>query len=271
MKWGFLCFFLFVLILIMFYTMFEPERYDFVKYIGQWSSRFQNRYVNRKSLYDICQNKYESYLFTTQLDIPTPRLYYYGALRKLDFNKLPSSSFVIKTITGYGSHTVYPFMNGVNQFDETVSLDDVLEKVKGRLCLVEEFLKNSDGDYSIPHDYKVFCFDGVPELILLKRYQNSSYRQKYYTISWTPLKDVRMAPTDTVVPKPDELEEMLRLARKLGKYFKNNVVRLDFYITDRGVIFGEFTPHPFGGVGYTPFGKRYLNKLMKKHKISLLK
>ena len=270
MKWGFLCFFLFSLILIIFYTMFAGNQYDFIKYIEEWSPRLQSRYVNRKSLYDICQNKYESYLFAIQLGIPVPELYFYGLLPDADFTALPSS-FVIKTTQGFGSHTVYPFINGVNQFDETVSLDVVFEKVEGRLCLVEEFLKNSDGEYSIPHDYKVFCFDGVPELILLKRYKKSSYRQKYYTTSWTPLKDIRMATTDIVVPKPDELEEMLRLARKLGKYFKNNVVRLDFYITDRGVIFGEFTPHPFGGVGYTPFGKRYLNKLMKKHKISLLK
>ena len=132
-------------------------------------------------------------------------------------------------------------------------------------------MKNTDGEYSIPNDYKVFCFDGVPEFILLKRYKNSLYRQKYYTATdWKPLKDLRTASTDTVVPKPVELDEILQLARKISIYFRNNIVRMDFYVTDRGVIFGEFTPHPFGGVGYTPWGKRYLNKLMKKHKLFIL-
>lgn len=265
MKGWFTCLFLFGAFVIIFYTW--GHQYDFVKYIDQWPSRFQSRYVNGQSLFEICQNKYESYLFVKRLGVPVPRLYFYGFLRDADFTTFPPS-FVIKTTQGYGSHTVFPLVNGVNQFDGTMGLDEVLEKVDGRLCLVEEFLKNTDGAYFIPHDYKVFCFDGVPELILLKRYTNSSYRQKYYTTAWKPLDDIRMASTDTVVPRPRELDEMLQLTRKIGKYFKNNVVRLDFYITDRGVIFGEFTPHPFGGVGYTPFGKRYLNKLMKEHEIS---
>ena len=263
MKWCFLfIIFLFVLVFI----IFRSEHYEFIKYVGQWSPRFQTRFVGNKTLYDICQNKYESYLFVKNLDIPVPYLYYYGLLHNFDFNKLPSS-FVIKTIKGCGSHTVFPFKKGVNQFDKALPLDSVLEKVKGRLCIVEEFLKNSDGEYSIPDDYKVFCFDGVPELILLKRYINSSYRQKYYTTQWKPLKDLRTSSTDTVVPKPVDLEPLLQFAQQLSKYFRNNVIRLDFYITDRGVIFGEFTPHPFGGVGYTRFGKRYLNKLMEKYNL----
>ena len=268
MKWCFLILFLFLVYWI--FITLSRDHFSFVKYIGQWSPRFQTRYVREKTLYDICQNKYESYLFLTKLGIPVPRLYYYGFLHKVDFDKLPPS-FVIKTVKGFGSHTVFPFKKGVNQFDKTVGLDDVLEKVRGRLCLVEEFLKNTEGEYSIPNDYKVFCFDGVPEVILLKRYKNSSYRKKSYTATdWKPLKDLWTASTtDTVVPKPAELDEILQLSRKLGAYFRNNVVRLDFYITDRGVIFGEFTPHPSGGMGYSPFGKRYLNKLMKKHKLSL--
>ena len=266
MEWWFVFIFLSILIFIVFSSTKTSDKYEFIKYIGQWFPRFQTRYVGDRTLYDICQNKYESYLFAKNLDIPVPRLYYYGFLHKLDLNKLPPS-FVIKTIEGFGSRTVFPFIKGVNQFDKTVRFHDVLEKVKGRLCIVEEFLKNSDGEFFIPNDYKVFCFDGIPELILLKRYKKSSYWQKYYTTDWTPLKDLRNASADTVVPKPVELETLLQLAKKLGKYFKNNVVRLDFYITDRGVIFGEFTPHPFGGIGYTAFGKGYLNKLMEKHKL----
>lgn len=268
MKWCFFVLFLFLVCLV--FITISRDHYSFVKYIGQWSPRFRSRYIGKKTIYDICQNKYESYLFLTKLGIPVPRLYYYGFLHKVDFDTLPSS-FVIKTVKGFGSHTVFPFKEGVNQFDKTISLDDVLEKVKGRLSIIEEFLKNTDGEYSIPNDYKVFCFDGVPEFILLKRYKNSLYRQKYYTATdWKPLKDLRTASTDTVVPKPVELDEILQLARKIGTYFRNNIVRMDFYVTDRGVIFGEFTPHPFGGVGYTPWGKRYLNKLMKKHKLFIL-
>ena len=176
-------------------------------------------------------------MFLTKLGIPVPRLYYYGFLHKVDFDKLPPS-FVIKTVKGFGSHTVFPFKKGVNQFDKTVGLDVVLEKVRGRLCLVEEFLKNTEGEYSIPNDYKVFCFDGVPEVILLKRYKNSSYRQKSYTATdWKPLKDLRQHTTDTVVPKPAELDEILQLAGKIGAYFRNNVVRMDFlYYGSRGNI-----------------------------------
>ena len=242
--------------------------YDFIGYINQWAPRFKTRHVDGKSLYEICQNKYESYRFLVKLGIPIPYLYYYGPLDGINFFTLPSS-FVIKTIRGYGSKTVYPFRNGVNQFDNTVGIEKVVEKLQGRLCLVEEFLKNPEGAEAIPNDYKVFCFDGFPELVLLKRYGNSSYRHQYYTVpEWKPVKEeIRTAPRDTPVPRPKELDEMLGIARTLGQFFRNNVVRLDFYITGRGVVFGEFTPHPFGGVAYTPFGERYLNKLMRKHQI----
>ena len=127
MKWCFFVLFLFLVCLV--FITISRDHYSFVKYIGQWSPRFRSRYIGKKTIYDICQNKYESYLFLTKLGIPVPRLYYYGFLHKVDFDTLPSS-FVIKTVKGFGSHTVFPFKEGVNQFDKTISLADVLEKVK---------------------------------------------------------------------------------------------------------------------------------------------
>ena len=65
MKWCFLILFL-VFVYLIFITL-SRDHFSFVKYIGQWSPRFQTRYLRGKTLYDICQNKYESYLFLTKL------------------------------------------------------------------------------------------------------------------------------------------------------------------------------------------------------------
>ena len=39
-------------------------------------------------------------------------------------------------------------------------------------------------------------------------------------------------------------------------------MRLDFYLTTRGVVFGEFTFDTFAGRGFTPYGEKYLSDLM---------
>ena len=38
-------------------------------------------------------------------------------------------------------------------------------------------------------------------------------------------------------------------------------MRIDLYATTRGSVFGEFTPTPQGGKGYTPAADRWLGNL----------
>ena len=50
---------------------------------------------------------------------------------------------------------------------------------------------------------------------------------------------------------------MLRQVKMLGKKL-GCFMRIDMYATDKGPVFGEFTPTPEGGHGFTEWADRYL-------------
>ena len=41
-------------------------------------------------------------------------------------------------------------------------------------------------------------------------------------------------------------------------------IRIDFYATDKGAVFGEVTPTPSLGIGFTPFANKLLTKYWDK-------
>ena len=49
------------------------------------------------------------------------------------------------------------------------------------------------------------------------------------------------------------VKKVKMLGKKLGCF-----MRIDMYATDKGPVFGEFTPAPEGGEGFTEWADRYL-------------
>ena len=56
----------------------------------------------------------------------------------------------------------------------------------------------------------------------------------------------------------DMLEDVRNLGRSLGCF-----MRIDMFATDKGPVFGEFTPTPEGGKGYTEWADKYLATFWK--------
>ena len=100
-------------------------------------------------------------------------------------------------------------------------------------------------------DYKVFCFDGVPRLIQVDVDRFKNHRRNFYTTNWDFLNFSVLYPNDSnaLEPKPSCLDEMLRCSSILSKPFPH--VRVDWYIKDNALIFGEMTF--FHGSGYEVF------------------
>ena len=65
--------------------------------------------------------------------------------------------------------------------------------------------------------------------------------------------------SDNYLPSLYNLNTLKYYCRKLC-IFENLFIRCDFYISNKTILFGEFTPHPEGGMGYTPKFLRMLNK-----------
>jgi hypothetical protein len=114
------------------------------------------------------------------------------------------------------------------------------------MFLVEELLGPPG---SPPPDYKIFVFDGEPDLIeMVNRYDGNL--QRLYRADWTPL-EVLYGPQGIapIAPPPPALGRMLEIARDLGKPFDFIRVDLyDLYDVDGSIVFGEVTPYPCGGL-----------------------
>ncbi|MDF0666711.1 MAG: ATP-grasp fold amidoligase family protein [Nitrospira sp.] len=109
--------------------------------------------------------------------------------------------------------------------------------------VIEEYLTNEDG--SPPLDYKVYSFNGVPELILVRNHTHdiSPFFDKGWNLLDLSCEEGTPRPS---IPEPAKLDEMLALAAKQSLGF--GFVRVDFYNVLRRVYFSELTFTPAGGI-----------------------
>lgn len=117
--------------------------------------------------------------------------------------------------------------------------------------IVEKVIRDKEGN--LPLDYKFMCFDGEPRLLFLdlgvinkdKSY-NHDYPRNIYDMDFHLLPVHETRPNaDYEVPKPENFERMVEIARKLSQPFAH--CRVDLYNVDGTVYFGEVTFYHGGG------------------------
>lgn len=106
-------------------------------------------------------------------------------------------------------------------------------------------------DWKAPEDFKVYCFNGQPKYILVCTGRENHGSEKFYFMDteWNLARINRNsidAPEGFTLPKPKCLDVLLDSASKLSKPFP--FVRVDFYISNDKVYFGEMTFTPSGGM-----------------------
>lgn len=113
-------------------------------------------------------------------------------------------------------------------------------------CIFAEKLLNDSKCEAGIWDYKFFCFDGEPRLMYIASDGSSNPRTDFFDMDFQHM-DVRMRdPSFDVLPeKPEQFEEMKRLARILSKGISH--VRVDFYLADGQVYAGEMTLYHCSG------------------------
>ena len=90
-------------------------------------------------------------------------------------------------------------------------------------------------------DYKFYCFDGTPKLVMVAggRYSGDK-RFGYYDTEWKPVNITWGAPRpDVEFERPADLDDMLRIASKLSANLPH--ARIDLYNINGHVYFGEIT------------------------------
>ena len=269
----------------------------FKSYINNWSGRCKSSVVDDKYLNDelkkyvklcykghkgsitlhhIYQDKLLSYLFVKQFNWPIPQQYFSGSSRNFPDDLLKKSNIVVKATRGYSSKQVVCLDNGVDFFTEKkITKNDLIHKFNNSLIIAEEKLVDKKYNSSIPLDFKCFVFNGNVEfLCICQRFPFTSKIKKCETWYDKNLKSLGklmnqypiFKDSDKYLPTQQEFSQIKNICNTF-KIFKNLFIRIDFYISKSGVLFGEFTPHPEGGCGYSERFLTMLDGLMETHKI----
>lgn len=214
---------------------------------------------DRKPLYTKMVDKYEVREYIKEQIGEEYLVPIYGVwenIEDISFQKLPKS-FVLKCTHDSGSVILCENKDELNIQEVKKKLRSritknsfwygrewVYKEVKPRI-IAEEYLKDKSNLY-LPV-YKFFCFNGEPKII--QSIQNDKQENEsidYFDINWNLLKIKQRFPnSETPFLKPDRLNEMLEIAKKLSKGIA--FLRVDLYIINNKIYFSENTFYPDAG------------------------
>ena len=242
-------------------------------------SRYQRWWVQREpNQFRDLAGKLAGREFVENLGLKVPDLYHVSdTVEEIpEFSSLPPR-FVLKPSRGYSSNNVFVMIDGRNQLDNQLwSRDAIIESIvsqpnvnqnKGTKIMIEEYLEDWKNPDLIPYDYKFYMFGKECAFVTIIE-RNSSVNAKSnkfwnLSIDWE-LCEIQIMksqiPEKTLPDKPDCWEELCSAAAKLGEEL-GLFMRIDFYATKRGAVFGEFTPQPHGGNGFTDKADNWLGSL----------
>ena len=225
-----------------------------------------------------CVDKYavRSYVESKGLGDILVKLYgRYDSVEQVPWDELPEA-FVIKTTNGGGGLNVI-----VCPDKSALDWDEVRERLRpvkklpntgGREwayyglepgVVVEELLVDPEHPEAGVNDYKFFCYNGRAKYIVVDTDRYIGHKRNFYDTDWNDLHITSDCPAcDRPIPRPETLEEMIRVAETLSAGFP--YVRVDLYSVGGKVYFGELTFYPWSGyVQYQPdeadflFGKDF--------------
>ena len=185
-----------------------------------------------------------------------PLLGVWNKFDEIDFNKLPNQ-FVLKCNHGSGMNIIVLNKNKFNIFEAKNNIDywmkinyafnyglELQYKNIKRKIIAEEYIENNDNNIN---DYKIWCFDGKIETIMVITERNKIKKYAFYDKNWNLLPFYYTNFKEKKIDKPKNLNELINISEILSKGFKH--VRIDFYILNNGTIkFGEMTFTPNSGI-----------------------
>ena len=211
-------------------------------------------------------NKWNSREFASRRGVRVPEVYWCGrSLWRLPARSLPAR-FVVRPVWGRKRRGVYVVADGRELLRGTSVRSEELRRrlvrEHGPLALdpllVEEFALGEDGAPRLPTEYKCHVFGDVVaaiEMVERTSIRAEGAKLRFFTTGWEPFRD----PMNTTSPQaelrdpPRCLAEMLDSALRLGTAF-GSYVRIDFFSTNRGCLFNEFSSTPrYRSLGYTTY------------------
>ncbi len=208
-------------------------------------------------------------------DYVIPTLRVWESPDEIDFDSLPKQ-FVLKTTHGGGSGGVVICKNK-RKLDRDKAINKLRNGMKSNIyrnsrewpyknvkkqIIAEQYMmprdKEDDPTYDLT-DYKFYCFNGDPIYCQVIRDRHTSETIDFYDMDWNLQEFVGLNPVEHLdrmtvahngkipVDCPEKLTEMKDLCKKLAKDIP--FVRIDLYLIDKQIYFGEITFYPASGIG----------------------
>ncbi len=219
-------------------------------------------------------NKYNSREFAAKLGCRVPELYWKGRdVATIDFTQLPKQ-FVIRPTIGHSCNQVFLMNDSFNLMDKRFYSNKELSLIMAEALaqnsylefLIEEFIRSEDGEYKIPKDYKFYTFNGeIARIEVINRLGPNEGSTGLYTANWEQVENLSSKYAKAPYEKPPKcFNELATYAKELSKVYEI-FVRIDFYATDKGAVFGEFTPTPALGKVFTSRAEEVFIRYWDQH------
>lgn len=180
----------------------------------------------------------------------------YDSFASIDFGRLPDS-FVLKCTHACAFNAIVKDKVGMDaafwskRFRRWLKTDYGLmtierhySQIKPRI-IAEKYL---GGPQSLPTEYKIHVYNGKARNLYVVTGRGNDIRYTNFYIDWTPFDGSQFngwRKADEPIAKPDNFDEMVALAERLGAPFP--FVRVDLYNIDGKIFFSEMTFTPAKG------------------------
>lgn len=215
---------------------------------------------DRNPLYNIIVDKYEVKNYISNIigdDYVIPTLGIWDKPEQIDWKLLPNR-FVLKTTNGGGGTGVVvckdksqlDIQGAISKLNKSLRYDlyshlrewpykDVPPRI-----IAEEYLEDESGEL---RDYKFYCFNGEPKVMLIASDRFSAHNFNYYDLEFNqlPIHSAVGGKSSISFDRPLKFDEMIELSRQLCKGFIH--VRVDLYCVNNRVYFGELTLYDSSG------------------------
>ena len=216
---------------------------------------------DRKDFYHTIVDKYEVRSYIKKVlgeEYLVPLLGVWERFEEIDFDALPDE-FVLKTTHDSGGVAICHDKKSFDINKARKKLNKSLKNnyyymgrewpykdIKPRI-IAEAFMDAGNG--TSPDDYKILCFNGIPENIMVCTGRESGHVQYFFfDFDWHFLKYNyvdELLPDDFTLPRPANLEKMYKIAEKLSEGMP--LSRIDLYEINGKIYFGEITLFPDSG------------------------
>lgn len=215
---------------------------------------------DRDSSYTTMVDKYEVKGYVANIlgeKYIIPTIGVYDRFEEIDFDSLPDQ-FVMKCTHDSGGLVIVRDKAKLNINKARRKINKSLKRnyyypgrewpyknVKPRIIIEKYMVDDKSKELK---DYKYFCFNGKPEIILTcsERFSKDGLRETWFDSEWNLLPITEGGhEIDESIKRPKKFKEMSRLAKKLSNGIA--FVRIDFYEIDGKVYFGEITFFPASG------------------------